>query len=370
MRPACPPPAAPQGRPPRARPTPTWAALAPWTALVLSALLYALPQPDLRAEEPAAPVQPVSPPAPSLPPADPLVVGTFELQHLTSVVDGDTLRVLGQAPIRVLCLDCEEVFHAAADRAAAEVDFDAYARAKRGTSPVPVKFGTPAGAAATEFVRAFLEGVERVRLERDEVGGHDVDAYERRLAHVLVLRATGEQNLAVEVVRAGHSPYFVKYGRSRRFHAEFVAAQAQARAALRGIWGAQGPRHYPDYDERLAWWEQRALQLDFWRALPAAPTRIELGTEQASERLMASVGQVVVVFGAAGRMRLDAWPRLIWLAHKRGADLTLVVRDAEVWAALDLDTLARRFVTVTGPVSLYQGRPQIEITDPLQVSTR
>jgi len=297
------------------------------------------------------------------------VLGTFAL-HPQSVVDGDTLRVEGQGPVRVLCVDCEEVFHAAADREAAEADFDAYARAKRATSPVPVKFGTPAGSAASEFVRAFLEGVERVRLERDEVDGHDVDAYERRLAHVLVLRPAGEQNLAVEIVRAGHSPYFVKYGRSRRFHAELVAAQAEARAALRGIWAEQGPRHYPDYDERLVWWEQRALQVEAWRALPAAPTRIELGTEKASAQLTACVGQVVVVFGAAGRMRLDAWPRLIWLAHKRGADLTLVVREAEVWAALDLDALARRFATVTGPVSLYQGRPQIEITDPLQVSTR
>ncbi len=336
--------------------------------LLFGASLGALQLPPLRAEEPGAPAPVRS--APRAPPTDPLLLGTFPLDAGSSVVDGDTLRLVGQPPIRVLCLDCEEVFHNEADRAAAEADFDAYARAKRGSSLLPVKFGTPAGTAAREFVRAFLEGVERVRLERDEVGGHELDGFERRLAHVVVVRPTGEQNLAVEVVRAGHSPYFEKYGRSRRFHAELVAAQAQARAAARGIWGSEGPRHYPDYEERLAWWEQRALQLEAWRALPAAPTRIELGTERASEQLAASVGREVVVFGTVGRLRMDAWPRLIWLVHQRGADFTLVVRDVEVWAALDQAALASRFVTVTGPLSLYRGRPQIELKDPSQVSTR
>jgi len=340
--------------------------------LVALALALSLGAPGarlLRADEPPAPAAPSTAQAAPAQAVDPLVFGTYPL-HARSVVDGDTLRVEGERPIRVLGLDCEEVFHDAAERAAAEADFDAYARAKRGAAPRPVKFGTPAGEAAREFVRAFVRGVERVRLERDERGGHEIDGFDRRLAHVILLRAAGEQNLAVEVVRAGHSPYFVKYGRARRFHAELAAAEVEARRAQRGIWGSTGPRHYPDYDERLPWWEERAQQLDRWRAGPAATTRIELGTERSVEQLAQAVGQEVVVFGALNNLRTESWPHLIWLTHRRGADVTLVVRKQEVWSALDLDALASRFVTVGGTVSLYRGRPQIEIQDAAQVSTR
>ena len=38
-------------------------------------------------------------------------------------------------------------------------------------------------------------------------------------------------NYNVEAVRAGMGPYFPKYGQSRRFHPEFVAAQEEARKA-------------------------------------------------------------------------------------------------------------------------------------------
>ena len=41
-----------------------------------------------------------------------------------------------------------------------------------------------------------------------------------------------------------------------------------------------------------------------------------------------------------------------------------------VWKALDRAALARRFVTVRGPVTRYRDRPQIEITKVEQVSTR
>jgi micrococcal nuclease len=37
-------------------------------------------------------------------------------------------------------------------------------------------------------------------------------------------RPSGE-NLSLAVVRAGRSPYFTKYGRSRLYHAEFLEAE-------------------------------------------------------------------------------------------------------------------------------------------------
>jgi endonuclease YncB( thermonuclease family) len=296
-------------------------------------------------------------------------VGTFEVTADT-VVDGDTLRLPGEGSLRVLGLDCEEVFRGPRDRAEAAADFAAYARAKRGASPVPVKYATPAGEAAREHVRALLKGVERIRVERDEVGGRELDLFDRRLGHVVLPGPGGETNLAVEVVRAGHSPYFVKYGRTRRFDAAFAAAQAEARAAKRGIWGDAGPAHYPDYEERLRWWEERAAQVDAWRALPAAPERIELGTPGAAARLAALVGREAVLFALCRTLPTRGPPYVIWLSDRRDADVPAVVFDDEVWKALDRGALERGYVTVRGPVTLFRGRPQVEIARAEQVAVR
>ena len=54
-------------------------------------------------------------------------------------------------------------------------------------------------------------------------------------------------------VRAGFAPYFTKYGYSRRYHAEFLKAEEEAKAAHRGIWAA-GTMHAPDYPERNRYW--------------------------------------------------------------------------------------------------------------------
>jgi micrococcal nuclease len=42
-------------------------------------------------------------------------------------------------------------------------------------------------------------------------------------------RPCGE-NLSLAIVRAGRSPYFTKYGRSRLYHAEFLEAERMVRA--------------------------------------------------------------------------------------------------------------------------------------------
>ena len=338
--------------------------------LLLAALLLASwIRSPARAEDPPAPAAPAPATAPKAPAKDPLLIGVYDVT-IDAVVDGDTIRVPGEPAIRLLGVDCEEVFKDARDRAAAESDFAAYAKAKRGASPTPVKYGTPAGEAAKAAVRALFADAPRVRLERDEVGGHEHDGFGRRLAHVVLLPARGERNLAVEVVRAGHAPHFVKYGRTRRFDAELAAAQQEARAAKRGIWSASGPAHYPDYDERLAWWEERALQVDAWRAAPAAPERIELGTLDAGARLAARVGQEAVLFGTVKQVGERGPPFLLWLADRQGADVPVVVFDEQVWKALDQAALERRFVTVKGPVSLFRNRPQVEVTKADQVSTK
>ena len=296
------------------------------------------------------------------------VIGTFPVSA-NSVVDGDTIRVPGRRSVRVLCVDAEETFKNERHRLAAQANFEAYAREMRGDSRVPVKFGTPAGEAAAAFARRLVAGATAVRLERDEANGRDEDPFGRTLAYVIVVRPQGQVNLSEALIRAGHSPYFVKYGRSRRFHDRLRRAQDEARAARRGIWGSDGPAHYPDYEERLRWWHAREKQLQAWEAIADRPAHVTLGTEKADEQLRALVGEPVTVFGSFERLieSKTSDRKIIILSHRPRRGLPLVVFDKAVFAQLDLHAIVSMYCQVTGTLSLYRGRPQIIVRDPGQV---
>ena len=53
------------------------------------------------------------------------------------------------------------------------------------------------------------------------------------LAYVFI----GEQNLNLDLVRQGLSPYYTKYGKSEKYHAEFRAEEKKARKEKLNIWG-------------------------------------------------------------------------------------------------------------------------------------
>ena len=57
--------------------------------------------------------------------------------------------------------------------------------------------------------------------------------YGRLLAYVFV----GGQNLNLDLVRHGLSPYYTKYGKSEKYDAEFHVAEKQARKEKLNIWG-------------------------------------------------------------------------------------------------------------------------------------
>ena len=104
----------------------------------------------------------------------------------------------------------------------------------------------------------------KVRLERDHPA-EIRDRYNRYLAYVFVEKDGKWVNYNVEAVRAGMSPYFPKYGNSRRFHDEFVEGRrTRRRPRKRGIW-APGVQAYPDYAERVAWWTARGSFVDEFR---------------------------------------------------------------------------------------------------------
>lgn len=330
-----------------------------------------VPAPAAPPAPPTGP-QPAPPTAPTPPTSSALSLGVFRLAP-SRVVDADTLKLdEPRESVRVMGVDAEEVFHKADEREAAARDFAAYAKAKRGDAPRPRKYGTPAGEAAKAFTVAWFAGVTEVRLELDEPG-RDRDGFGRRLAHVFAVKDGREQLFAEVLLRAGWAPYFVKYGRSPRYDARFRAAQAAARAEKLGIWG-DAVAHYPDYDERLAWWEGRALQVDAWDADVKGPTPppnpIRLGVPAETARLATLLGQRVTLFASLDRLVTDREPRRLLFVDAPNRPFTVVVPDPTVWAALDLPAIEARFARVSGIVSEYRGRLQVVLSKAEDLSTR
>lgn len=300
-----------------------------------------------------------------------LLIGEYRLSD-DPIVDGDTVRVGGiEGSIRLLSVDTEEKPHSKADRAAAAKDFEKYLRDQRGDAPRPQKSGTPMGEEATEFAKAFFEGADVVRLERDdpkEIRGH----FGRLLAYVFVKKSGRWTSYNVEAVRAGMSPYFTKYGYSHRFHNQFTHAEAEAREAKRGIWNPDA-RGYGDYDERKAWWNARA---DFIRAFEHEANRrddyIQLTHWDALRELEEDLGQTVTILSTVDQIRHFKGLVRVSLARQRGSGFPVIFFDRDVFQQSGIDRYKGEPVTVRGTVERYEKGSyrtlQIVVKDPSQVA--
>ena len=291
--------------------------------------------------------------------ADPLVIGEFPL---AKVVDGDTIKVDGlDSSLRLLGLDTEETFKHAAERRAYAAGWDSYVKGVRGTSRRPVKFATPMGMEAKAGAEKFFAGVHQVRLERDDP--EEIrDRYNRYLAYVFVEKGGKWLNYNVEAVRAGMAPYFPKYGTSRRFHKELVKAEAEAKAAHRGIWDP-AKQAYPDYAEREAWWAARGRFVDEFRALPAGGAEpIDLSHEDAAEKLEAAVGHPVDVLATVGKI-YRGHPTRVMLEGRR--DLPVIFFDPQLFEQSHIAAWHGEFVVIHGTPSIYENkrshRRQVEV---------
>lgn len=283
-----------------------------------------------------------------------LVVGELVLES-PGIVDGDTIKVEGiEGSLRLLGLDSEETFKSDADRRAYDEGFDVYYAKKRAGHRGPVKVASPVGMDAKHWAEEFFEGVRTVRIERDHPKELR-DRYDRLLAYVMVEKDGQWLNYNVEHVRAGMSPYFTKYGYSRRFHEEFVQAQEEARAAQRGIWDPK-LEHYPDYEQRLRWWNARAEVIrQFDEEAEGREDFIDLTHWDAMDRLAALEGKEVVVLATVGdvRPRQGKRPARVMLARRMFADLPLIFFDDEVLARSRVEEAQGEYVRVQGTVSRY-----------------
>jgi endonuclease YncB( thermonuclease family) len=283
-----------------------------------------------------------------------VVIGEFTL---TRVVDGDTVRVDGlDSALRLVALDCEETFKGEADRRAVEADWENYLKTKRGTKKRPAKAATPMGEQAKLWGKQFFEDTKRVKLERDDPRELR-DMFDRYLAYVLVEKGGKWVNYNVEVVRAGMSPYFTKYGYSRRFHDEFVAAEKEARAAQRGIWSPTA-MSYKDYDERKAWWDARAEFVKAWDTqAEGKPNWFVVRQWDIMKRLEEQIGREVTLLGTVGDIVLgDRGPTRVTLSRRMFSNVPLIFWDKDVYASTGVGEWRGEFISVTGIVTEYTNK--------------
>jgi micrococcal nuclease len=141
---------------------------------------------------------------PSVSPSTSTAASSDELVLVERVVDGDTLVLSGGDRVRLIGVDTPETHH-------------------------PTKPVQPFGPEAYEFTRRKVEG-KRVQLKFDP--GETKDRYGRTLAYVYI---DGEF-LNELLIRQGLARALTNYPFSSDMKQVFRTAEAQAKAAKRGVW--------------------------------------------------------------------------------------------------------------------------------------
>lgn len=136
--------------------------------------------------------------------------------QVVKVIDGDTIDIIYQGKkerVRLLRVDTPESVHPDRSR------------------------NTEMGRRASAYTKSRLTG-KYVGLEFE---GKKRGRYGRLLAYVIV----DGQNFNLELVQKGWSPYYTKYGKSDKYHTDFLAAEKEAKAKGLNIWSAQPTKQAP-----------------------------------------------------------------------------------------------------------------------------
>lgn len=288
-----------------------------------------------------------------------------ELRDLPGgVVDGDTLKAVGFAEsLRLLNVNTEELFHRRAKKAKAMQSWKAYLRDETKGEGFET-FGTPMGEKAKEFARQFFKDVDRadgeIKLWLEYQSPKYTHGYfGRHLVYVWAKKDGQWVNYNLEAVRAGMSPYYTKYGYSERYHDRFLAAQREAKKHKRGIW-APGAQSYPDYPERIAWWNRRADQIKKYRdRFDDRQGYVDLASDTAFATLRNRLGRRVVVFGQPESFAERGNPQRIRLSYRYRRDFPVVAFEPVDMRKSGVDPDKEDFIYVEGVVSLYRGDPQL-----------
>ncbi|MGB5710878.1 MAG: thermonuclease family protein [Waterburya sp.] len=294
--------------------------------------------------------------------------------QLTKVVDGDTIKILlnnQEESIRFVCLDTEE-------------------SQRGGSKPV-----TNAGIQASQWVKDYFGADERgipigdvrVDLEFDTDDPVEVCLHKHRGNYgrliCYVYRAGEQENSNLRIVREGWSPYFVKYGRSRLYHRQFMAAEVNAQSQGLAIWNpetnAGGNRR--NYTTLIPWWHLRDSVVQDYRSLDSQAGVLSVRLDYEAIVSSAQAGKEITVFCDL-QGGINKWPSNgaliyagskfqkfnLWIPDRDSAVAQTILRLIETRYA----NTGRGYVYVSGQASLYppnsDGKPQIVLTDVNQLA--
>ena len=293
---------------------------------------------------------------------------------LTKVVDGDTIKILldnKEESIRFVCLDTEE--------------------SQRGGSKPVTNAGILASKRVKEYFGADEAGIPvgdvRVDLEFDTDDPVEVclrkhrGNYGRLICYVY--KAGEQENSNLRIVREGWSPYFVKYGRSRLYHRQFIAAEFEAQSQGLAIWNREtnAGGNQRDYTTMIPWWHLRDTVVQGYRNTDSRSgvLSVRLNYEKIVEA--ANDGTEITVFCDL-QGGINKWPGNgalifagskfqkfnLWIPHRDSTVAQTILRLIETRYA----KYGRGYVYVSGRASLYpsntDGKPQIVLKDVSQLT--
>ena len=293
----------------------------------------------------------------------------IEQVKLTKVVDGDTVKVEVGGKVeslRLTCLDTEDV------RAG-------------GNKPM-----TNAGKLASQWAKDFF-GVDaqglpsretKIDIEFDTSDPLPLCLRKHRdnYGRLLCYAHKGPVNYAVQAIEEGWSPYFVKYGRSRIYHAALLKAEAVAQAQRRAIWNpatnANGARR--DYDTLIPWWYLRdGVVEDYRRFGMEAGVRsvrldyddlVEAARTESAMTVLCDLQQGINLWTGNGALIYAGSPQQkfnLWIPERDSAAAQRLLALIQIRYAGESK---RNYVYVSGKAKLYQGKPEIVLSDTTQLS--
>lgn len=298
------------------------------------------------------------------------VIGEFTV---SKILDGDTFRFEGlDKSTRLLGIDTEETFKD--ENAEMKVNDIAshwleYYAHKKDSSSKPAKIESPYGYDTWQWTKKLFKDVVKVRLEVDDFK-RVIDMFNRYLVYIIAIKEDGtEFNYNIECVKQGYSPYFSKYGYSARFHNEFVNAQKYAMDNKLGIWSGK-ELCYPDYPERLQWWDKRGDQIrKFESEYMGKAGYYSMLDISDYNKLKAHMGDTVTIFGNISRVMTDNDPHIVKfeINDYDTIDLIFFKRNYGLIDELNLKDPKGYYVYAKGKLSEYKGKLQIIIDDKSQV---
>jgi len=286
------------------------------------------------------------------------------------VVDGDTIRIKEiDKSLRLLCVDTEEVFksNAVAQKELAEKDWKEYLKIQYKKKSIhPPKYASPLGEEASEFAKSFFDGVEKVKIEFDSLD-RVRDFFNRSLVYVFALKNGVWVNFNVELVRNGLSPYYMKYGGSKRYQDDFLNAEKEARKKKVGVWNPR-KKHFPDYPERISWWKGRADAIRaFEEKAGSDDSFFFIQNDTDWRRLKEMDGKTITVFGTVDRVKSRGKPHLIYMSHQEGHSIIIYTDDDKLFELAKKKYLDEQYVTFTGKLEFVDDDFRMEFIESAQI---